>query len=205
MPVPFGSQHGFCLLERRPAHQVQCRPGCRHKEFLQPPFREGSYRTALAVTEAAAYTKQSMAQVHAKGWMVFPYSSDTGSARFWTHRCWWCQHRTGDQFLRSLVVLEGQEGQVGPGFQRGKSIPHLEREELFSSSERTRESHMSGDLQSAKAPTPTSTSLQLMLWSDPVLSGQSQPCWAKSQPQSPQHLQTESACQQWEVQKCFTL
>lgn len=37
------------------------------------------------------------------------------------------------------MVLEGQEGQVGPGLQKGKSIQHLEREkELFSISERIR-------------------------------------------------------------------
>lgn len=61
------------------------------------------------------------------------------------------------------MVLVGQEGQVGPGLQRG-SIPHLEREEeLFSNSGRTRKSHMSGDVESLKAPTPNSTALQLML------------------------------------------
>lgn len=62
------------------------------------------------------------------------------------------------------MVLEGQEGQVDPGLQRGRSIPHLEREEeLFSDSESTRKSHMSQDLESLKAVTSTSTLFQLML------------------------------------------
>lgn len=43
------------------------------------------------------------------------------------------------------MVLEGQEGQADPGLQRGRSIPHLEREEeLFSDSERTKKSHVWG-------------------------------------------------------------
>lgn len=62
------------------------------------------------------------------------------------------------------MVLEGQEDQVDPGLQRRRSIPHLEREEeLFSDSERTRKSHMSGHLESLKAPSPTSILFQLML------------------------------------------
>lgn len=41
------------------------------------------------------------------------------------------------------MVLEDQEGQVDPGLQKQRRIPHLEREEeLFSSSERTRKSHV---------------------------------------------------------------
>lgn len=73
--------------------------------------------------------------------MVSPYSSDTGSVHSWTRRCGWCQHRTGGQFQRNLVVLEGQEGQVGLGLQ--KSIQHLEREkELFSINERMKKFHV---------------------------------------------------------------
>ena len=41
---------------------VLCRPGCRDKVLLQPQFREGSYRTASAVAEPAAYTRQSTAR-----------------------------------------------------------------------------------------------------------------------------------------------
>ena len=52
---------------------------------------------------------------------------------------------------------------MGPGFRRGRSIPHLEREEeLFSDSERARKSHMSGELESLKAPNPTSIAFQLI-------------------------------------------
>lgn len=62
------------------------------------------------------------------------------------------------------MVLEGQEGQVDPGLQRRRSIPHLEREgELFSVNKRTRKSHMSVDFERLKAPTPTSILFQLIL------------------------------------------
>lgn len=66
VPVPFGFD--LCLAVRlRGDKPTGCsvvlhRPDCRDKVLLQPQFREDFYRTASAVAEPAAYTRQSMAQ-----------------------------------------------------------------------------------------------------------------------------------------------
>lgn len=148
---PFGSQHG--LLPRGQTERgwacgrsaVLHSPGCRAEVLLHPS--SGRVPTGLAQLGQSRQPAHGRAQrgVCAGRMGGTPYFSGTGSARSWTRRCGWCQHRTGGRFQRSLVVLEGQEGQVDPGLQRGTSIPHLEREELFSDSERTRKSHMPGN------------------------------------------------------------